>query len=256
MAYKVKTDVFEGPFDLLVYLIENAEMSVYDIKVAEITEQYIAYVEKMQETNVEIATEFMVLAAALLEIKSKMLLHRPAYFEGTEEYEDPRSELVEKLLEYKKFKLAAENLGRLEDEKMLSFDKPKEDLSQYTGGVDEYLKLDVKEFVSAFSLFLRKKQRLEEVKKRYTRLEKQRQSVEMKVAKIFDFFRKKLFRKVDFSELIDDKKDRYDVVLTFTSMLQMMREHLMDAEQEYNFGEISLEMSEKGLKKAGEEYEY
>jgi len=91
MSYKIKLDIFEGPFDLLVYLIENARMSVYDIHVSEITNQYIKYIEEMKALDINLATEFMVLAAALIEIKSKMLLPRIRLDgEGLLE-EDPRT---------------------------------------------------------------------------------------------------------------------------------------------------------------------
>ncbi len=240
MAYKVKLDIFEGPFDLLVYLIENAEMSIYDIQVAEITEQYLAYLEQMQEADVNVATEFMVLAASLIEIKSKMLLPRSTPVEEGVVEEDPRTELVEKILEYKKFKAAAELLEGYEDEKMRSFEKPKEDLEPYRNEADEFLSLDIKQFVSAFNLFLRKKQRIEEVRKHYTRVERQKQSIEMKVQYIVDFFKKHCFKKVSFKELINSESDRYDVVLTFTSMLQMIRDRLVRVEQQRAFGDMEI----------------
>ena len=105
MSYRVKLNVFEGPFDLLVYLIEHAEMSIYDIQISEIVKQYMEHVKAMQITDVNVSSEFMVLAAALLEIKSKMLLPRAVPEEGSAEVaEDPRTQLVAKLLEYKKFK--------------------------------------------------------------------------------------------------------------------------------------------------------
>lgn len=244
MSYKVKLDIFEGPFDLLVYLIETAEMSIYDIQVAEITSQYLEYVDRMREADINVATEFMVLAAALIEIKSKMLLPRSTPVEDGIVEEDPRTELVEKILEYKRFKLAAEVLEQQESRKLLSFEKPKEDLEQYANGVDEYLSLDIRQFVSAFNLFLRKKQRIEEVRKHYTRVERQRQSIEMKIESIVNFFKKGGFRKVSFRKLINDESDRYDVVLTFTSMLQMIREKVVRAEQHSSFGEIEVEILE------------
>ena len=111
MSYRVKLNVFEGPFDLLVYLIEHAEMSIYDIQISEIVKQYMEHVKAMQITDVNVSSEFMVLAAALLEIKSKMLLPRAVPEEGSAEVaEDPRTQLVAKLLEYKKFKRISEML--------------------------------------------------------------------------------------------------------------------------------------------------
>jgi segregation and condensation protein A len=109
MGYRIKLNVFEGPFDLLVYLIENAEMSIYDIKISEITNQYISYVEELKSTDINLSSEFMVLAAELIDLKSKMLLPR----QKTDEEgvaEDPRTDLAMRILEYKKFKLASELL--------------------------------------------------------------------------------------------------------------------------------------------------
>lgn len=141
MGYKVKLNVFEGPFDLLVYLIENAQMSIYDIKISEITDQYLEYVKEIERQDVSAAAEFMVLAASLLEIKSKMLLPRLAVGEEGAASEDPRSELVEKLLEYKRFKLLAEMLREKEDAGLRIMEKPQEDLSVLflrSGGAAEF----------------------------------------------------------------------------------------------------------------------
>ena len=151
MGYRVKTDVFEGPFALMVYLIEHARMSIYDIRIAEITDQYLEYVGDMEKADVGAASEFMALAALLLEIKSKMLLPRAPVSTGEEEaVEDPRTELVAKLLEYKKFKAASEMLERRMEENSGFLEKPQEDLNEYTGEPDEYLALDIEQFVSAF----------------------------------------------------------------------------------------------------------
>lgn len=159
MGYKVKLNVFEGPFDLLVYLIENAQMSIYDIKISEITRQYLDYMDEMKKLDVPVAAEFMVLAAALIEIKSKMLLPRSLPGEEGADYEDPRSELVEKLLEYKRFKLLADLLSQREEQGLRIIEKPQEDLTVYTGQEDSCLDLDLKQFVKAFDLFLRKKKK-------------------------------------------------------------------------------------------------
>ena len=104
MSYKVRLPIFEGPFDLLVYLIENAQMSIYDIQVSEITSQYLDYISAMQEQNINLSTEFMVLAAELIEIKSKMMLPRPEMAEDLVGVEDPRSQLAARLLAYKQCK--------------------------------------------------------------------------------------------------------------------------------------------------------
>ncbi|MBQ2747990.1 MAG: segregation/condensation protein A, partial [Firmicutes bacterium] len=182
MSYKVKLDVFEGPFDLLVYLIENAEMSIYDINVSEIVSQYVEYIEQMQKMDIPVATEFMVLAASLIEIKSKMLLPRMNADGEEMTAEDPRTELVQKILEYKRFKAAAAMLSESEEYMQRIFEKPQEDISAFENQPDEYLKMDLGQFVNAFNLFLSKKKRVEDVKKRYTKLERQRISIEHKIS--------------------------------------------------------------------------
>ena len=127
--YKVKLQSFEGPFDLLVYLIENAEMSIYDIKISEITTQYLAYIKAMEERDVALAAEFMVLASSLIEIKSKMILPRMTEDGQALVEEDPRTELVARLVEYKQFKEIAEMLEQREEHSFNIFEKPQEDIS-------------------------------------------------------------------------------------------------------------------------------
>lgn len=245
MSYKIKLDIFEGPFDLLVYLIENARMSVYDIQVSDITDQYIKYIEEMKALDVNLATEFMVLAAALIEIKSKMLLPRMKNDgEGILE-EDPRAELVQRILEYKRFKSAAEFLELQEEQSQRIFVKPKEDLTPYTKEADEYLNLDLNQFVKVFHLFLQKKKRLEEIKKNYTRVERQKISIESRIDYIRNLFRSREKKSLNFRELLTPESNRYEVVLTFVSMLEMIRQKTVTARQNVNFGEIYLSLREK-----------
>lgn len=240
MSYRVKLNVFEGPFDLLVYLIEHARMSIYDIKVSEITTQYIDYVNEMREADVNVGAEFMVLAASLLEIKSKMLLPRMvAAGDGvTELAEDPRTELVEKLLEYKKYKSISEMLEQRRNENLRYLEKPQEDLSEYTGEPDVYLSLDVDKFKNAFEDFLLRKKRIEEIREHHKRSEKQKMTAELRMEDIKNYFRIEGMGETDFRNLIQKKDDKYDVAVTFSSVLEMMKENRLDAEQERIFGEI------------------
>ncbi|MDD4378068.1 MAG: segregation/condensation protein A [Eubacteriales bacterium] len=241
MSYKVKLESFEGPFDLLVYLIENAEMSIYDIQVSEITSQYLEYIENMKRMDIVVATEFMVLAASLIEIKSKMILPRMTKEGENIVEDDPRSELVQRLIEYKKFKKGANILSEREDYMTLIYEKPKEDISQYLNEPDEYLSLDLKQFANAFELFLSKKKRMDEVKRHYTRVERQKATIEDRMRYIKSMFKtalggiKKTF---NIKELIPEKKDRYDIVVTFVSVLQMMRDRVLDADQKSIYGDI------------------
>lgn len=242
MAYKVKLDIFEGPFDLLVYLIEHAQMSIYDIQVSEITKQYLEYVEDFKKRDAAAAGEFMVLAAALIEIKSKMLLPRPKTEDGEEFMEDPRTELVERILEYKRFKAAAEMLAEQEELCSRIYTKPQEDLTPYTKEADEYLELDLAQFVKAFDMFLIKKRKLEEIKKTYERIERQRMSVEARIEQIRNFFRRSAV--VRFSELVAVERTKYNAVLTFMSMLELLKQHSISATQEVRYGDITLTLNE------------
>jgi len=124
-AYQVSLDVFEGPLDLLLHLINQLEIDIYDIPVAEITEQYMEYIQAMQHLELNIASEYLVMAATLLEIKSKMLLPVQEKTEDFDDYEeDPREELMERLIEYRKYKDAAEDLKEKEHDDNQIFTRP------------------------------------------------------------------------------------------------------------------------------------
>ena len=250
MSYKVKLPAFEGPFDLLVYLIENAQMSIYDIQVSEITSQYLTYLNTMRAMDVNIATEFMVLAASLIEIKSKMILPRTTIEGEIILEEDPRSELVERLLEYKKYKAGAEALKEKEEFMTSVFEKPQEDISVYLEQPDEYLSLDIEHFAGAFELFLHRKKKVEDVRRHYTRIEREKASIENRMVFIKDTF-KSAFNKgvkmLNLKALIPNKKDKYDVVVTFVSVLQMMRDKFLDADQKSLYGEIIVKPGSKDM---------
>ncbi len=257
MSYKVKLQTFEGPFDLLVYLIENAQMNIYDIRISEVTSQYLDYIRTMREMDFNVGTEFMVLAATLIDIKSKMLLPRSTAEGAVLQEEDPRSQLVERLLEYKRFKKGAEVLAEQEEYMALVYEKPQEDISAYLDEPDEYLALDIKQFASAFDLFLRKKKREEDVRAHYTRVEREKATIESRMVYIRDRFKSALTKgvgRLNLKELIPNKRDRYDIVVTFTSVLQMMRDRYLDAEQKHIYGDILVMPGEKEMEE-NTEYE-
>lgn len=162
--YNVKIDAFEGPLDLLLHLINRLEIDIYDIPVSEITEQYLFYIHTMKELQLDVASEYLVMAATLLAIKSKMLL--PKHEESLEdefefEYEeDPRDELVERLIEYRKYKEAASDLKSLELERGLMFTKPPSDLADFSTEVSpDRRDLDVSlyDMLGALQKLLRRK---------------------------------------------------------------------------------------------------
>lgn len=245
MSYKVKLNIFEGPFDLLVYLIESARMDIYDIKVAEITEQYLEYIEDMDTIEVEMASEFMVLAAALIELKSKMLLPRISK-EGDELLEeDPRTDLVERLLEYRKFKNISEYLSKQEEKNLRVYEKPQEDISCYIKEKDELLAVDTKTFLNAFEVFLDKKKRVEDVKNRYEKRKIEKISSEERMNFIEKLFEMDASKTFTFSKTVQNAKDKYDIALSFVSIMEMVKQRKLDAEQKYLFGEITVSAGEK-----------
>lgn len=238
--YKVRIDRFEGPFDLLVYLIENAKMDIYDIKVSEITEQYLNYLREMDELDVEIASEFIVLAAVLIRLKSHMLLPR-INDEGELVFEeDPRTDLASKLAEYIRTKRIAEMLKEREETYLAVHEKPAEDMSAYVDAPDEILMATEEQMVKAFLLFLQKKQKVAEVTKRYQRVRKEKESIEVRIRTMTETLERKFAEKdvVSFNELLPDDADRFDVTLSFMSLLSMIKEQNIDAEQNEVYGEI------------------
>ncbi len=242
--YKVKLQSFEGPFDLLVYLIESAEMSIYDIRISEITSQYLDYIRAMEEQNIEVAQEFMVLAASLIEIKSRMILPRINEEGEPVIEEDPRKELVQRILEYKHFKEISEAF-RIREERMSHvYSKPQEDISEYLNNPDEYLSLDIGSFAAAFRLFIQRKQRIEAVRKHYTRIERERSTMEHRIGSILKTVRKSLGSVFNFRDLVEDKKDKYDIIVTFSSLLEMAKERVVNVEQKHNYGNIEVSAGE------------
>lgn len=248
MGYKVKLPLFEGPFDLLVYLIESARMDIYDIRVSEITAQYLEYIENMQQMDVSVSSEFMVLAAELIELKSRMLLPRQSADPDQAPPEDPRSELVARILEYKTFKTLSGYLSEREEHGFMVREKPQEDISQYLESPDEYLTLEMGQFVQAFNAFLLRKKRVEEIRTRYERIEREKITAEARMTFIQSLLRQHHGEEVNFKETIK-KGDRYDTALSFSSMLEMIRQKKLTAEQKALFADIYLkEADPQGLK--------
>ena len=250
MSYKVVLPVFEGPFDLLVYLIEDAQVDIYDIPIAKITDQYILSLRAMKEIDINLASEFTVLAAELIEIKSRMMLPTIKSSENTEVIEDPRTVLVKKLVAYRRCKIAS---GMLEECMMKTagiFEKPQEDISVYLNEPDEILKLDLNEFAKAFTLFLQRKKRIEETHRRYETLQRERETVERRIDAITEIFNREINAgrsAVNFNEFVPDKTKRYDVVISFVSLLQLMSEKYLNASQKKPYGDIRVTRGEREL---------
>lgn len=245
MSYKVKLKQFEGPFDLLVYLIEHSRMSIYDIQVSEITTQYLDCINEMKSQDIAVAQEFMVLAAELIELKSRMLLPRQEE-EGEGDADDPRKELVARILEYKQFKGMAAFLQQQAEETAHIHSKPQEDLSVYTGEPEENIYSSTEQFVNAFRSFLFRKQKVADMKRHYERLERSRMSIENRIRQIRDLFTVRKKKTLMFSEMVEDDSSKYGKVLTFTSLLELLKQRAVDAEQKKRFADIKVSLINGG----------
>ena len=244
MVYKVKIQSFEGPFDLLIYLIEQNKMSVWDIKVSEITSQYIEYIREAKEHDVEVAQEFMVMAAELIEIKSRMLLPQEQSASPEEEPEDPRARLVARIIEYKQFKEMAAFLSEQEEITSHMHAKPAEDLSVFAGEEEELLKGDLSHFAAAFLAFLHRKQRLEEMHRTYERVERARMSMENRIMQMTEYFRTR--KTMKFSEMIKEDDSPFNRVITFMSLLELVKQRSVSAVQKKRYGDITITRIESG----------
>jgi len=241
MSYKIRLNIFEGPFDLLVYLIERAEMNIYDIQISVITRQYLEYLRMMEENDVAASSEFMVLAATLIEIKSKMLL--PRLKEDGTEVPDPRTDLTKKLVEYVRYKKAAAILEDRREFAKLKLTKPQEDLLPYTGEPDIYLRMDMENFIQAFKNFIHRKIKGEELHRIRRGIERERLSLERKVSfieKLLEGARKAKQKIIKFSEMLSKEPSRADRVVTLVALLHMTQDGDMKVRQKRCFEEIEV----------------
>ena len=235
MSTKVQLDIFEGPLDLLLHLIKKNEVSITDIPIATITEQYLSTLELMQSLNLDVAGEFLVMAATLIHIKSRMLL--PLGEEGEEEEEeegDPREELVRQLLEYQRFKEAAEELERREILKRDVFVRPIEAPEEVE--TVEFEGLSLFDLISALRNVL---ERLPEQGVHEVTLETV--SVREKMNFLLDDLRRR--GKVIFQSLFEGATSRMEVVVTFLAMLELVRIHAIRVRQEERVGPIVIELA-------------
>ncbi|MBU3932255.1 MAG: segregation/condensation protein A [Proteobacteria bacterium] len=235
MSYEIKLDIFEGPLDLLLYLIRKNEINIYNIPIALITEQYLAYLEMMRSLNLDLAGEYLVLASTLIHIKSKLLLP-PDESEGEEEEgEDPRAELVQQLLEYQIFKEAA---LRLENRPLLERDvftrgAPGEAPSAAEEEGEAMIEVGVFELVAAFRRIIAGFDRPEELE-----IDAEKMSMTDRINEIMEMLSEK--QQMTFVELIGDRTDRRWIICTFLAILELMKLRMIRAYQSGPFGAIRL----------------
>jgi len=233
-AYPVKIAQFEGPLDLLLHLIKKNEVNIYDIPIALITQQYLATIEFMQELDLDIAGEYLVMAATLIHIKSKMLLPRPETAAGVEgdEQEDPRDALVRRLLEHQKYKAAAGLLHEREQLRSAQWQRPDERVAAIAG--DEYepeLEVDLFSLINAFQAVVERAKHRPRV-----RLPPEQIPVEVRIEQLLA--RMSETEAVGFEELFADAHDRSGLIVTFLALLEMIRLKLVRVFQSGSFGPI------------------
>lgn len=239
MSYRIKLDIFEGPLDLLLYLIKRNDLNIYDIPISKITEQYLQYMELMRLLDLDIASEFLVMAATLIEIKSKMLLPKPELEQAAEEL-DPRADLVNRLLEYQKYKTVAEELRRRELVYRDIFTRPGEPPAQEEGG-DVYFEASLFDLISAFSKALK-----EVPKEVFYEVVKDEFTVEQKVHDILRLLLN--LPAVSLEELFSKAKNKLEIVATFLAILELIRLHEITVAQKGLFGDIVIKRFEERLK--------
>ena len=230
-ALKVFLEAFEGPLDLLLYLIRRQNLDILDIPITDITKQYIDYINLMEEIKLELAGEYLLMAAMLAEIKSRMLLPRP---ELEEEEEDPRAELVRRLQEYERFKKAAEDLDeipRLErDINIANADAPNKEV------VIKLPDVTLKEVLIAFHDVLKRAELNSEL-----HFERETLSVRQRMSQIIKKIGTKNF--TDFSELFDLDEGRIGVAVTFLAILELLKEAMIDVVQNQEFAPLHIRVS-------------
>jgi segregation and condensation protein A len=248
MEYQVKIDAFEGPLDLLLYLMKDMKISIDEINVSQITEQYLTFIHQMEKLNLEIASEYLVMAAHLVYIKSKMMLPKKEKVDNEEGYEEnPEEKLKKRLKIYKLFKDLVPLFHELEEERSQYLMKIPTDLTQDIKlEVKEILNqdTDVYDLLSAFNRVLRRFMLHKPLK---TKIEHQTITIEERILELRNFLIER--QQVKFSELYQERIDKEYVVTTFMAILELAREKFLRISQGHLFDDIFLNyISESGEK--------
>ncbi len=239
MDYKFIINDFEGPLDLLLHLIKTSEMNIYDIKLEAITEQYLNFIKEMEQMNLDIASEYLVMASELIEIKSKMLLPSKNKLEEDEYEEDLRENLINRLIEYKKYKDMIEKFKTLEEERQDIFTKEPINLNEYRStNVENNGDLQLEDLINALNSFLKRK---EDEKPISTKITKKELSVKDRTDEIRTILKNK--KEVSFFDLFTYKTREY-IVVTFLSILEMAKYGEINIVQKDNFENILINLKE------------
>jgi segregation and condensation protein A len=236
----VNIPAYQGPFDLLLDLIKKNEMDIYNIEISVITEEYLGYLKQMKQYDLEIAGEFLVMAATLMYIKSKMLLPTPEEDE-VEDGADPRTELVQKLLEYQAFREAAKELGAMENERAKVFTRQITShylsaLSSEDSHIDQF-GANLYDLLNAFRAVIKdlSKEKIHEVFEEEITIEERIEELRVLLSEKKEFFFRELFLKKNVT--------KNDIIVTFLALLELIRSKFVCAKQEKQFGEILIALA-------------
>lgn len=244
MAIDVKLQVFEGPLDLLLHLIEKNQVNIYDIPIVTITEQYLEYLEAMQTQDLDVMSEFLVMAATLISIKAKMLL--PNEEEEAEEEEDPRAELVRRLLEYKMYKYAASELKDMElDASYALYRQPAipDEVAAYQEEIDLNELCDgitLSRLNEIFRMVMKKQvDKIDPIRSRFGTIEKEEVSIEDRMNYIREEVRG--LKGISFRTLLEMQASRNNIIVTFLAVLELMKVGAITVRQDNLFDDIVID---------------
>lgn len=245
MGISVKLEVFEGPLDLLLHLLEKNKVNIYDIPIVEITNQYMEYIQEMQRQDLNIMSEFLVMAATLLDIKSKMLLPKHAEEEDEEEV-DPRAELVQQLLEYKMYKCISYELKDLQmDAERSMFKGPTipEEVAAYEEPIDvkELIgDMTLKKLNAIFqSVMAKQENKLDPIRSKFGKIEKEEVSLNDKMLYLEAYAAQ--HKSFSFRSLLEEQCSKMEVIVTFLAVLELMKTGKITIFQEKTFDDIQIE---------------
>ena len=247
MELTVKLQVFEGPLDLLLHLIEKNQVNIYDIPIVTITEQYLEYLGEMQRQDLDVMSEFLVMAATLINIKAKMLL--PKEEEEEEEEEDPRAELVRRLLEYKMYKYAATELKDMELDAAGSIYRspaiPKE-VAEYREEIDPVELCDgltLNRLNEIFQMVMKKQvEKIDPIRSKFGTIEREEISIEERMDTIRD--QVKGLKGISFRTLLEIQASKINVIVTFMAILELMKVGAITVRQDGLFDDIMIDSLE------------
>ncbi|MDF2924341.1 MAG: segregation and condensation protein [Paenibacillaceae bacterium] len=252
MKVTFKLEAFEGPLDLLLHLIDKAEVDIYNIPIKMITDQYLEVLQGMQELELEVTSEFLVMAATLLAIKSKMLLPKPPPeifvdegmdWDGMDGEFDPRTELVNKLIEYRKYKEIADHLREKETERSLIYTREACDLSPFVQKVvvNPVEGLAIADLLLAFRKALRK----QAGRNRVATIHRDEISVKDRIRQVAEYLQERGGRML-FSALLSEENTREEIVVTFLALLELMKMKQIVCYQHKLFEDIVIQAREEG----------